>query len=79
MRIIYRLILAVCLAATGLFTTSCYIRISDKAREEIRQRIQVSEKVYDTMLKSYGQELGVRSYGAVVDLLIAWYQAGMLG
>ena len=30
------------------------------------------------MLKSYGQELGVRSYGAVVDLLIAWYQAGML-
>ncbi len=40
---------------------------------------QVSEKVYDTMLKSYGQELGVRSYGAVVDLLIAWHQAGMLG
>ena len=40
---------------------------------------KVSEKVYDTMLKSYGQELGVRSYGAVVDLLIAWYQAGMLG
>ncbi len=39
---------------------------------------EVSEKVYDTMLKSYGQELGVRSYGAVVDLLIAWYQAGML-
>ena len=31
------------------------------------------------MLKSYGQELGVRSYGAVVDLLIAWHQAGMLG
>ncbi len=40
---------------------------------------KVSEKVYDTMLKSYGQELGVRSYGAVVDLLIAWHQAGMLG
>lgn len=39
---------------------------------------KVSEKVYDTMLKSYGQELGVRSYGAVVDLLIAWEQAGML-
>ena len=39
---------------------------------------KVSEKVYDTMLKSYGQELGVRSYGAVVDLLLAWYQAGML-
>lgn len=40
---------------------------------------KVSEKVYDTMLKSYGQELGVQSYGAVVDLLIAWDQAGMLG
>lgn len=40
---------------------------------------KVSEKVYDTMLKSYGQELGVQSYGAVVDLLIAWYQARMLG
>ena len=30
------------------------------------------------MLKSYGQELGVQSYGAVVDMLIAWEQAGML-
>ena len=39
---------------------------------------KVSEKVYDTMLKTYGQELGVQSYGAVVDLLIAWDQAGML-
>ena len=39
---------------------------------------KVSEKVYDTMLKSYGQELGVQSYGAVVDMLIAWEQAGML-
>lgn len=37
---------------------------------------KVSEKVYDTLLKSYGQELGVQSYGAVVDLLIAWYRAG---
>jgi len=36
----------------------------------------VSEKVYDTMLKSYGQNLGVQSYGAVVDLLIAWYKQG---
>ena len=37
---------------------------------------QVSEKVYDTLLKSYGQELGVQSYGAVVDLLLAWYRQG---
>ena len=33
----------------------------------------VSEKIYDTTLKSYGQEDGIRSYGTVVDLLIAYY------
>ncbi len=37
---------------------------------------EVSDKVYDTMLKSYGQSMGVQSYGAVVDLLIAWYLEG---
>ncbi len=35
----------------------------------------VSNEVYDRFLKSYGQDLGVESYGAVVDLLIAWYAA----
>lgn len=34
---------------------------------------RVSEKVYDSMLKSYGLSSGVQSYGEVVDLLIAWY------
>ena len=33
----------------------------------------VSNKVYDGMLKSYGDPLGIRSYGAVVDLLVAYY------
>lgn len=33
---------------------------------------QVSEKVYDSMLKSYGLESGIQSYGEVVDLLILW-------
>jgi len=33
-----------------------------------------SSKAYDTMLRSYGDELGMRSYGAVVDLLVAYYQ-----
>ena len=33
----------------------------------------VSQKVYDTMLKGYGQEDGVQSYGTVVDLLAAYY------
>lgn len=35
---------------------------------------EVSDKVYDKMLKSYGQELGMQSYGAVVDLLVAYYK-----
>jgi len=35
---------------------------------------EASDRVYDAMLKSYGQELGVRSYGAVVDLLVAYYK-----
>lgn len=34
---------------------------------------EVSDVVYDTFLKSYGQELGIQSYGAVVDFLIAFY------
>ncbi len=34
---------------------------------------EVSNRVYDSMLKGYGQELGVKSYGACVDLLIAYY------
>lgn len=34
---------------------------------------EVTDAVYDSFLKSYGQELGIQSYGAVVDLLIAFY------
>ena len=30
-------------------------------------------KVYDNFLQNYGQELGMRSYGACVDLLVAYY------
>ena len=33
----------------------------------------VSNKVYDGLLKSYGQADGIRSYGTVVDLLVAYY------
>lgn len=34
---------------------------------------EVSNGIYDGFLQSYGQELGVRSYGACVDLLVAHY------
>ena len=33
----------------------------------------VSEKIYDATLKGYGQTDGIRSYGTVVDLLVAYY------
>ena len=33
-----------------------------------------SEKVHDAILKSYGQNDGVRSYGMVADLLVAYYR-----
>lgn len=34
----------------------------------------VAKEVYDGFLKSNAQELGIRSYGACVDLLVAYYQ-----
>lgn len=34
---------------------------------------EVAESTYDTFLKNNDQELGVKSYGACVDLLIAYY------
>ncbi len=34
---------------------------------------KVSSQVYDGYLKAQGQELGIRSYGACVDLLVAYY------
>ena len=33
-----------------------------------------SQRFYDTILKGYGQEDGIRSYGTVVDLLVAYYR-----
>lgn len=34
---------------------------------------EVSKKIYDTTLKGYGQSDGIKSYGTVVDLLVAYY------
>ena len=34
---------------------------------------QVSQQIYDTTLRSYGEERGIQSYGTVVDLLVAYY------
>lgn len=35
---------------------------------------EASQTVYDTILKDYGQEDGIRSYGMVTDLLVAYYR-----
>ena len=61
-----------------------YMRLPDTVKVDIERNnaywakyktkaAEVSSVVYDSMLKSYGQELGVKSYGACVDLLIAYY------
>lgn len=34
---------------------------------------KVSNTVYDQFLKGYGEENGIRSYGTVVDMLVAYY------
>lgn len=34
---------------------------------------KVSNKVYDSVLKAYGDERGIQSYGTVVDLLVVYY------
>ena len=34
---------------------------------------EATQSVYNSFLQSYGQELGVKSYGACVDLLVAYY------
>ena len=35
---------------------------------------KVSNTMYDGLLKSYGEEKGIQSYGTVVDMLVAYYR-----
>ena len=37
---------------------------------------KASNKVYDGLLKGYGDERGIQSYGTVVDLLVVYYRDG---
>ena len=39
---------------------------------------QVSQQIYDTTLRSYGQTDGIQSYGTVVDLLTVYYRDAAL-
>lgn len=44
----------------------------DQFRDTAAQK--VSNKVYDGMLKAYGEERGIQSYGTVVDMLVVYYK-----
>lgn len=44
----------------------------DQFRDTVIQT--VSDKVYDGVLKAYGDERGIQSYGTVVDMLVAYYK-----
>lgn len=35
-----------------------------------------SEKIYDTYLRANGQQKGIKSYGACVDMIVAYYESG---
>ena len=50
---------------------SAYSKFFDKYRENIAEK--VSDKVNDTFLTINGTE-GVKSYGMVVDLAVAYYK-----
>ena len=42
--------------------------------QELHSKVEeTAEQAYDSFLKGNGQELGMRSYGACVDLLVAYY------
>ena len=61
-----------------------YGSLCESARNDLRQNSEywdqfktkaavASEAVYTSFLQSHGQELGMQSYGACVDLLVAYY------
>lgn len=61
-----------------------YDSLSDEMKRDLSQNreywrqfqgkiSEISDSLYDNYLKEQGQELGTKSYGAVVDLLIAYY------
>ena len=50
------------------------LRANSEYWQQFETRVsEVSSSIYDSMLKGYGETLGTKSYGAVVDLLIAYY------
>jgi len=61
-----------------------YYQIDDAVQMDLRENneywarfetktAEISERVYSGFLMNNGQELGIKSYGACVDLLVAYY------
>ncbi len=48
----------------------CNSRYWDRFETEVSEK---SDKLYDGFLKRHDQELGIKSYGAVTDMLVAYY------
>ena len=68
-------------AATELYDGAALVFADRAATREHYDRYEgpfedVGTAVNDSYLRSFGQEQGVKSYGLVVDYLIAWYEAG---
>ncbi len=61
-------------------TVRADLRENNEYWDQFRDTIvkTVSTKVYDGILKSYGDSRGIRSYGAMVDLLVAYYNGDAL-
>ncbi|MGI6005301.1 MAG: DUF3810 domain-containing protein [Christensenellales bacterium] len=68
--------------------TGLYLEVYDSLSREVRRDLhqndvywlryqgklsEISEELYDDLLKSHGQELGTKSYGAAVDLIITYF------
>ena len=57
-------------------TVRADLRANNEYWERFENPVQtVTDTVYEGFLQSYGQELGMRSYGACVDLLVNFYRA----
>ena len=57
-------------------TVQADLRYQNKYWDQFEDKTaqKVSNRVYDSFLKGYGQELGLQSYGTVVDLLVTYYK-----
>lgn len=54
-------------------SADCAAAVEHYEKIENEKAVETQDKVYDTYLKTFSVDSGVRSYGEVTDLLITWY------